>query len=401
MIELKFVCDDPSGRRLAREYWLLDAHEEWIFSIRQLAEKHGIPSARMDSRVRKVCTARAAATRCSCCQTPFEVNSRLDFESLRRLNKHSEITCDSCQADARSKLELERLMQLNQEHHVIETWIKTRINVLPPKDYAAAPKEEAFLLYGLLASSGENWNNNELKAWSLYHPLLFAHKTDTISSYAQLHNAGWITPSTTSTPKAFQVKDGKFQLFHHDQVNWVLAGSPTISDYLELLPLLRQMLNKITVYELRNIWFRVCLSELRAEFEKTHDRFGFKSDGWTPLVQANMKTLLENCSLAEARGIIWSGFKGLVTAREDKNNPNYLVKNWIPGCFLRTYDRNKRYGPLKQWDRQRTTSESIYTGILFDQLLSEITNPYGILKGSSFADKPLNFPNFSSFGLQG
>jgi hypothetical protein len=97
-----------------------------------------------------------------------------------------------------------------------------------------------------------------------------------------------------------------------------------------------------------------------------------------------MKLLLHHCSLAEAKGIVWSGLKGLVTAREDRNNPAYLIKNWIPGCFLRTFERHKEWGPLKQWDRPSITSECVYTGLLFDKILSGKTNPYGTLRGADF-----------------
>jgi hypothetical protein len=379
MIELTFVCDDQSDSHLAQEYWLIDADEEWIFSIRQLAVKHGVASSKLVKTVRKVCTARATTIKCTCCHTPVEVDSRSAFQALRRSENRLRIMCDSCQADARSKLARARVNQLDQERLAIETWINSQINQLLQKDYAVAPKEEVFLLYGLL---GETWNNNELQAWETHQPQLFAHVADTEQTYVQLCSTGWIAPSNTSKRQAFTVNGSRLVSLDPMKVNWVLATCPTVSDQLEILPLLHHALKEIAEEDLRAIWYRVCLSELRAYFEEVHDRFRFKSDGWTPLVQTNMKMLLQHCSLAEAKGLVWFGLKNLVTAREDRKNPVYLIKNWIPGCFMRTYERNKEFGPLKQWDRPPITSECVYTSLLFDTILRGKKNPYGTLKGA-------------------
>lgn len=382
MIELTFIHDDRSDRHLAQEYWLVDVDGEWIFSIRQLTDKHGVASSKIVNTVRKVCIARASTIKCTLCQTSIEVDSRSDFKMLRRIETRPENICDSCKSAALNKLVQERLNQVHHERLFIDAWINTQINNLLPKDYAAAPKEEVFLLYGVLASLEETWNNNKLEAWETHQQPLFAHLADTKLAYFQLHNAGWIAPSTASKRQAFAITDGRVAILNHLQVSWVLATCPAVSDQLEILPLLHQALKEITNEDLRAIWFRVCMSELRAYFEYVHDRFGFRSGGWTPLVQTNMKMLLQHCSLAEAKGIVFYALKNLVSFREDKKNPAYLVKNLIPGCFMRTFERNKEYGPLKRWDRPAITSECVYTSLLFDNLLGGRENPYGTFKAA-------------------
>lgn len=389
MFELNFLNDDRVQNQLAREYWLLDPNGGWIFSLSDLKEKYGIATSSISKTVRKTCSAHSQQIKCTGCQAPMLMETRKQYTNclsyaFRNINiaNREGILCLACEAEYQRRANQIFESNLRKEREAIESYVNNKLAQLQPQDYASASKTYTFLMYGLLASAGEAWKGNQLLAWTDYRPKLFAHQEETLEVYKLLQLVGWMSPSADSKRRAFTLENFKVINFNKTCVNWVIAPNVGSTSLLDIFPLLHDGLHHIENDKLCEIWYMVCLSELRVYFEKLHERFGFQSDGWTPLVEKNMAMLLHECSLAEAMGIVWSGFKSLVTARADINIKPYLIKNWIPGVFMRTLARHKGYGPLRQWDRPNRTDEAHYTSLLFDTVLDPASNPYATLRGA-------------------
>ncbi|MFG0232936.1 hypothetical protein [Achromobacter sp. 413638] len=275
----------------------------------------------------------------------------------------------------------------SNEEKAIQQQVQAWSEELTPKSYATAPFQDAFLLYGLLSASGDLWTRGSLQAWSSHETPLFAHPEDSAAVYRWLHERGWISPDQVSRWALRLDADGTVD-YDPRHISWALAPDSDGLPFIQVLLSLECTLEQAMLNDWREVWYTVCLSELRKLLEKELGRFGFSCERWSPLIAQNLRQLLDECSLAETMRIVYDSVGQLVKAREDKHK-NYHrqhLENMLPGSFKRRLDyiRNNNW-TLYRWHRYSTKDEAIFTSLLFDRVLKGGNHLYDSLTGAAFA----------------
>jgi hypothetical protein len=392
MLTLKMLTEDASLISLAKDYWELQSDGIWTYKTEDLAQKYSHPKSRLASIVAKACEAFSPLVQCPSCNVPQVIKSRAQYLSFakvseRQLNwrRQTECVCNACLEAEREAWLAEMTRQELLKEKAIADWLDKMARERKPTSYSAAPLLDAFLLDGLLRYAGNAFQEDQIDAWENHKLRLCPLTEDTIAAYTQLYSHGWIVPSANSPLGAFSVgADGQIG-FSVMRVNWTLAADADGFPPSAVPQILASILQQAKTEDLHEVWNWVCMTELHEQFNYVHDRFQFGSKGWTPKVQEQLKLLLEDCSLAHAKGFIWLTFNGLAPKLMDREYKRPVVYNMIPGGFLRTFQRYQANGwDVKTLPRQSPANEAIYTGHLFDTVLGGGTDLYVKLKGSDF-----------------
>lgn len=390
MIDLCFTTDDEHLIQLSIEYWQLGENGDWAQGATTvIAKRHGYTLAKLTKAVHDSCVA-LTTVRCSCGQR-LVATSRTAFRALKnepstRRTVGQQRQCDFC--IARRLIEQQRLQEEKRatEEKVIQHQIQAWANQLRPRSYATAPFRDAYILYGIFSASGDLWTQGKLEAWSSHRTPLFAHPDDSVSVYQWLHEGGWIAPTQIRRGSLKLDLDGVLE-YDVSMMNWALVPDSCGLSFTEVLLSLENTLAQAARSDWREVWYLVCLSELRKLLENELRRYGFSCKSWSPLIRQNLLHILDECSLAESMRIVYDSVGELVKLREDKHkNYNWKhIENMLPGSFKRRLDRirSNSWTPFR-WRRYGAKDEAIFTSLLFDTVLQD-SNDYDALTGASFA----------------
>lgn len=393
MLKLEMLTDDKNLVQLARDYWSRDENGSWTHDTRDLTARYGVPKGRLHEFVAKTCTATSTSFACPGCHTARAVESRSRYEALLREAKRVDrdprarwaALCPTCRSAEEARRRHEAAERDRLKEQTIIAWLERESLDRPPVSYASAPLLDAFLITGLLRYAGDAWQGDRLAAWDSYRPPLCATAADIVDVYAQLYTRGWITPSANSPLDAFTVDDSGNVRFSALRVNWTLAADMSGLPCDSMLEVAESILHEASSDELGELWYWVCLTELKGQFEYVHDRFQFRSNGWTPAVEKNLRQLLNECSLSRAKSVIFLCFNSLSARLKDKEYATWHVHKMIPGSFLRTFEHYRANGwAIKTVNRQSPAKEPIYTSHLFNRVLEGGNDLYDELTGQYF-----------------
>lgn len=390
MLYLCFTTDDEQLIQLSIEYWQLGESGSWACgTIADVARRSGHAQARLLKAVNEACVA-VTNIRCGCGRR-LVATSRTGFQDLQRkaLSRRKvdpQWQCAVCVEELRKEQQRQQEEQRATEEKAIQQQIQAWTEQLRPKSYGAASLRDAYILYGVFSASGDLWTQGTLEAWSSHRTALFAHPDDTVAVYQMLHEAGWIVPEQTRH-WAFRLNADGVVDYDTSFVNWTLAPDSDRLAFTQVLLSLENRLEQAVLSDYREVWYLVCLSELRKLLDKELSRFGFSCKRWSPLIAQNLRQVLDECSLAESMRIVYDSVGQLVKAREDKHK-NYNrqhLENMLPGSFKRRLEHIRSKGwTLYRWRRYGSKDEAILTSLLFDKVLKGGSHFYDELTGADF-----------------
>lgn len=396
MLYLCFTTDDEQLIQLSIDYWQRGENDNWVYgTIADLARQHGRTQAGLLKVVNQACIA-VTTVRCGCGRR-LVTTSRTGFQDLQRrtISRRKvdpQWQCATCVEELRKEQQRQQEEQRATEEKAIQQQIQAWAEQLKPRSYGAASFRDAYFLYGLFSASGDLWTQGTLEAWSSHRTALFAHPDDTLAVYQRLHEAGWIVPVQTRR-WAFKLNADGVVEYDASLVNWILAPDSDHLPFTQVLLSLESTLEQATLSDWREVWYSVCLSELRKLLDKQLDRYNFSCKRWSPLIEQNLRQILDECSLAESMRIVHGSVRQLVDAREDKHK-NYsrkYIENMLPGSFKRRleYIRTNGWTPYR-WNRYGTKDEAIFTSLLFNKVLKGGNHFYNELTGAAFHLEPPN-----------
>lgn len=383
MIELAFNTDDSAMKRRIREYWMRNSDGQWTFTVKALALSYGTTPSSLARHVRQFAQAKFSELSCKQCGRDLAFHSRTEFDSLltrsrsaHRLTDTRWLWCSRCVLAHRLR-ESEAVEAQRRAHGVkVEEHLLALQRRQPAKDYASATPLEAFLLYGLISGTSDQIFSNGLDAWDEKQPRLFAHNSDTGRALQLLHELGCIYPSVQSNLQAFHI-EGEHLAFPPLAVHWRLTTDATGASPLEIQSSLTKRLRHVHATEIKDLWYWVCISELHQYFDEVCARFRFLRNGWTPLIERNLHLLLADCSLGQAKAVIWSSIKNTASLLQDSRYSKPHVQNMVPGSFARTLAWFRAHQiPIRPWSRERRGIEAVLTSLLFDTLIGQGEHAY-------------------------
>lgn len=394
MIKLEFLTDDESLIALATVYWAMDDTGAWLHKkVSTVETMFNVPRGRLHQYVSQACVAKSLAPYCSACSAPAIFNSRTDAESYRKRLQRSHHPrvgwapiCMDCRANERAKEQAAHEAKLRAHHDAVRDWLSDRGRYPQMKDYRSIGLREAFLLTGLLGYAGESWRGQYLDSWESHRTRLCGDENDCPNVYHELYQLGWLNPNPNSPLDALAVEAGGALSCDMLRVNWVLAVDQGGEPFEAVMDASADRLRRAHAAELMPLWLWVSLRELHSHFNYCHEHFSFRSRGWTPTIEGNLARLLEECSLAVAKTVMFKCFKHLASELQKNKLPAAHTYNKLPGGFQHTYDLWRANGWLLEPWRRRISTESVYTSLLFDRVLGGGTDFYNNLSKSGFTD---------------
>ena len=392
MIELEFLIEDKDLIALATAYWALDETGGWLHKkTSSLEAMFSLPSGRLQQQVGKVCVARSLVPYCTECSAKAVFKSRTDADSHKRLMRSNSSTrllsadlCKDCHSRKIAEGQAIRQTLLHEQLNAMRFRLGEMVRNLPAKDYHSVGLRESFLLLGLLGYSGESWRGENLSSWESHRTRLCGEEKDSLCVYDELYTSGWLCPSPDSLMDAFCIDEDARLTWDTGRVCWVLASDQSGEPFEMLMTAADHRLRIAEAGELISLWKWVCLRELHSHFNFYHRQFRFRSRGWTPTIETNLARLLEDCSLAVAKTVVYKCFKHLAAELQKGKLTAAHIYNMLPGSFQRTHDHWVANGwPIRPWER-RLSVEPVYTGLLFDRVLGGGDHFYGDLTGSGF-----------------
>lgn len=386
------LVSDEKMITLAGEYWSMNPDGQWTFRTPDLAKRFGILHSKLHTYVASICAATNPGLMCNGCNELHALASRTMFETRLRDSKYKPgkdgtdlfNLCRDCRKRARLQKHAEVMAQQQEEDKKINDWIEAKSIAFQPKSYANASPLHAFLIDGLLRHAGDAWRGDQLDSWATYRPRLCPLMDDTVGVYQYLYSHGWIIPHINSPLDAFWMgADGAIE-FDWLLVRWSLADDVNGTNHSEIIDVTESLLREARSDQLFEVWRWVCIRELHGHFDYIYNRFSFIGDGWSDQVEHQLNTLLQVCSLAQAKTIILFSISDLTRAKNDKEHKAPSVYKMIPHAFMRKFNflvsKGTEITILKRHP-DRNSREAVYTAHLFDFVFDAGDEPFYDLTG--------------------
>jgi hypothetical protein len=390
-LDIEPLTTDTRSLEVANAYWAMDELGEWTISIAALSTRYGVSAPTIKKIANSAWSVRIPSIVCMECNGSRHVDSRTDLRAIFGQGLTTEAptrqmyVCHQCRCKRTEREHAARVAKQKEKERCVIAWLELNENTSADRFYEQATPFEAFLLSGLLRYAGEDWSGNKLNAWSSYQPRLCATESDIRDVYKTLYEAGWIVPNSDTSPSAV-ICDDDLRVTGLDVLNvsWTLSNNSGDLASEDLLTTANNTLGDASLTDLKEIWYRVCLFELRGHFEYVIPRLRF-TNPWTDAVSKVLRQVLLDHSLAQTKSIIWASLNHLNSLKQDRNYKSYVVNNMVPGCFLKTCEKYRAEGwAFKTLPRLSHTKEALYTGYLFDRVLGGGSVHFESLTGSNF-----------------
>jgi hypothetical protein len=389
---LCFLSENENYNQFCIRYWACDSDGNWLEDLNQIVSDSGINKSNLAQFIRTNSCAYVLNSRCNQCSTPAEISSRSDFTaSKRRLlngqHPNYDGICDACKTAQRAEQKLlEQTKQQKFESKVLAI-IRPLESNFPAYDYSVLSYVNAALLYSLLISANDNWQDNHIDGLDFQTASLAPTKELSIEIYRKMYREGIICPSSTSELSAFTLdKDNPNNFsFLLSKVNWVLAPDQSGLPSDRLLEILEEILNYPDTSSVQELWFLVAESECQRYFSEQCDQYSLSSEHlYTEKVVESIRYSLERFSIPQVWNIIWCVIRNIAALMQNRNYSKQHVYNMIPGNIRRDVDKrlaNKI--PVKPWNRQNHDNESFLTSIIFDKILQGGTAAFEAINGTT------------------
>jgi hypothetical protein len=209
-IELELETDDPAVMALCRGYWATDDEGEYLYTVKELAERYGFASHAVSKAVTSASTARLRDRCCPSCYTGEVVSSRQDAAQRLRLRIQPR-ECESCVQERRQSME-----RTKQEWNAVTD--------SDPLDVDQLSLADAVTLLALIRPpTGETLARTiPLENWASS----FAPTDDMqLESVRSLVDKNILKVHPHSPLDAFSWEDGKPTRFYLYRVSYYLTGS--------------------------------------------------------------------------------------------------------------------------------------------------------------------------------
>lgn len=387
-LELEFKTADERLRHLGLHYWKIEngawTHKTSDLELQFDASRNGIPRL-----LREVCVVTMPSFCCARCCRPPIVESRAQANELVRQwsadrSPQERRVCARCLRELNA-LQREAALAIEaQKTAAIQHWASEQRARNPARPYAALGIRHAFLLLGLLRYGAADWQCGKLDAWEQVQPKLWSSPEQLLPVYEELFAAGWIQPAPSTSTRAFDWADSTITAVRPLQLTWLLAedsnGQPV--DQLEKMAL--SALAGASSSELAELWDWVCINEVRDTYHYYGNRFEFHGLGWTKTLESNVAHLLQTCSVGQVRSVMRSQLTRLSADLNGRVRPRAHTYNMLSGELLRSVASlrgNNR--EIFKANRLPPSLESLYTGLLFDEVMQGGTDLYNHATGEN------------------
>lgn len=389
---LCFLSENENYNQLCLRYWACDSDGDWLENLNQIVSDSGISKSNLSKVIKTNSCAYVLNCRCNLCNKPVEISSRSDFATSkhRLLNgqyPNYDGICDACKAAQRvEQKQLEKTKQQEFENKVLAI-IRPLESNFPAYDYSLLSYVNVALLYSLLISANDNWQDNHIDALDCQAAPLAPTRELSIEIYRKMYREGVLCPSSTSELSAFTLdKDNPNNFsFLLSKVDWVLAPDQSGLPSNGLLELLEEMLSFPDASSLQELWFLVAESECNRYFSEQCEQYSLSSEHlYTEKVAESIRYALERLSIPQAWNIIWCVIRNIAALMQNRNYTRQHVYNMIPGNIRRDVDKRLANNtPIKPWNRQNHDNESFLTSIIFDKILQGGTAAFESINGTS------------------
>ena len=389
---LCFLSDNENYNQLCLRYWACGQEGDWLEDLNQIVSDSGISKSNLSKFIKSNSCAYVLSSRCGLCNNPAELSSRSDFVTSKRRLLNGQYPnydgiCDACKAFQRA--EQKQLEKTKKEE--FETKVLALIRPIESNfsayDYNLLSYVNAVLLYSLLISANDNWQDNHIDALDSQTAPLAPTRDLSIEIYRKMYKEGIICPSSTSELSAFTLdKDNPNNFsFLLNKVDWVLASDRSGLPSSGLLELLEEALNYPDESSLKELWFLVAENECQRYFSEQCDQYRFSSEHlYTEKVADSIKYSLERLSIPQVWNVIWCVIRNIAALMQNRNYSRQHVYNMIPGNIRRDVDKRLANNiPIKPWNRQNHDNESFLTSIMFDKILQGGTAAFEVINGTT------------------
>lgn len=389
MFTINFTKRDERLNALARAYWSARLDGKWVHPVAELEETFSVRRGCLPQELKSCCHVTLVGFDCVC-GAPPTVTSRADFAAFLKAWKWAQAglrtyRCHSClSVEEARRRQMQRQMELLDAQRKSQ-WLDECTERLAPRSYLEAAVGHAFMLLGLLRYGDADLIAGELAPWSICQPRLWMDEAAVRAVYDELYATGWIAPTVGSLPHAIAVnQDRGMRVAEPLAARWKLARDNGGLPYTCLEGALQARLGVASSSELHGVWEWVCVNHVRATFDYYRTQYRLGGKGWTDAVEASVRKLLTNCSVAQVRALVRSTVRELALEMLRGEKHPAHVRNMLSGELLRRGEFFKANGgAVFAAPRLARRLESLYTGLLFDTVLGGGTELYQHLTGDA------------------
>jgi hypothetical protein len=383
MIDLEVNAEDPTIVEMCQRYWQLDDEGNFVGTVQQIADDHGLSQYELRETVKAHCTARSTDSACERCGSPFIYTSRTDYQSpsFRRRSPHRQL-CQDCDAEvaeqrrleqerARAKREAElRRQQEDQRVVILNTFSGVPEQPVDPRDLSL--EDTVFLLSVVRFGATEDFG--EIRPLESVEGALTPTANLTEAVVTHLYDRRLIDIHPGSDVAAFVFENERVRGYYHRLVSWRLFAGRNLDENLEIVSALEnafatQDWPDAWQDEWLPLWRKIALHECLEYLDVCmQDRgFDFNPGKKTMMV---FNRLLDSYSVAQAYNMIWGAARSAADFYVRKNPPKQQAANSVIGGIQRRVERARDEGwNVKAYRRDFRCPRSMVSHVLFSTAL--------------------------------
>jgi ribosomal protein S10 len=362
VVELDIFDKNSPDAELCKLYWGFDDENEFLYSVKSIAEEYGISSSELLKTVQGNCIAYSLILNCVYCKEPYTYKNRSDYNSCLDVSKS--YICQDCKNSLEEN-------ESNEKRELIQASIDKIDNGFVVSDLTI---RQAVFLYALIRHSG-NEDLTGLSEFNSKKPEPFSPNKDfDFKILKELYHQRLILVDPSSNLDYISItEDNSFQ-FYIDRVKWYL---PIADKYNNLNQFISDLDNTITsmdyidtsydeVVELcKELGLEESISYLQHILNE--HQLDFTPGEKTMLV---LEKALENYSVAQIYNFIWYAGKNAAAYYMRSHISKKQAANSMVGIIERHIEKVEANNwDVKSYKRMFDMPQSQVSRVLFNLLL--------------------------------
>ena len=384
MIELLIHSEDPAIIDMCERYWQLDGSGNFVGTVRQIAEDHGLNQRELREVVKANCIARSFDVVCERCGDPYVFSSRSDYQSSsyeRRDSRYNQL-CQNCQTEVAEERRLEheqaraereaalRRQQQEKRLAILEMFSSVPEQLIDPRRLTL--EDAVYLLSVVRFGATEDFN--EIRPLINVEGSLAPTADFSREILTHLYARGLISIHPGSDPGAFVFEEGEIHRYYPASISWRLAVGRDTKENQQVIADLESAFAQEDwpepwQDEWLPLWRTIALHECLEYLNVCMEDRGFKFNPGEKTVMV-FNQLLDSFSVAQAYNMIWSASKSAADFYVRKSPPKQQAANSIIGRVQRRAERARDEGwETNPFRRDFRCPRSIVSHVLFSTAL--------------------------------
>jgi hypothetical protein len=362
-INLRILTDDGNNDALCKLYWEVTDDLKFAYTVTELEKTFEIKKKELLQVVNANSIAESTEIFCEVCETPYEFQSRADFQERQKYLKYDwyskEWLCEDCLLEREELKEQERVNKLEQYRKLIKESYSSEPNIIEITNISL--EEAVYLLSFCRLCADEDFATAKSLGSMSFHERLSPDSNLDYEILRQLYRKNIIRVSSESPINAFSGDEA--DTFYLDKVFWLLPVSENSGKPKDLFIKLEEIFKSGNLPahwldERLNLWRKIALHECLEYLTKSLEEHSLNlNPGEKTIFVVN--SLLEDYSVGQIYNLIWRAVRDAAAFMVRKGTSKQHAANTVVGAM-------QRYGETA---RIYTCPQTMISQVFFDLVL--------------------------------